>query len=776
MTTDRRPAPTHRLPPRLRSPRQRLWDRLLVLDPGFVKSEGALRTLLCVPAGMAVGYGVALAFGLPPILGLMIGAMPAFITCLVIVDPSAGRVAGRTGAVVVPFVAALAGSIALHPYRILELVLIVVLLFVQFLAFQWGKWASDAAIVAFAGYLCGLLLPLPGTSVLPLSLVVAASLVATIVIRTGFLRPDAYRSLLRTRRGFLARGADVLEAAAAALAVADDSRARSRALRRLARRRSHHHEIALTVDGMLAASGGDAADELHRLVFDTHFAIDELGRAAATLVEQGAPEDVRHAALRAITIVLRHGGSAGDDAGRTLAARFAITASAADPASRTTVLVHRMAREFADLRTAGLRWRDVADELPRSGDGVPFASPVILAGGRPAGAVPVVADAIADGPWRRLHMTASLRTAVHAAIAVAITEPLALLLDGSRFYWGVIGVMIVLAGTNTTHERIRKGIHRGVGTIVGGVVGIALVHLLGTDHPWVTIVLVCVLLAVGTYGFSGVYAVWAACLVVVLCQVYDFSGTFTDDLIPIRLAENLLGAAIAILVSVVVLPLATRSVVRRAVQRQLVAVRAFVLAAVGVDVDETESADAADPTRASGPTPDLRARSRAVDAATYQLEAVLKPMVRFPTGGPARADARMRASLQAAATFARELAGRPGAAPADVPDSLRGAAEALAASVERLADRIMSGAASAAGVAGAPDAVADGSLAWTRITDRLDSVAAADEGDHGDALRARAYALGRIDEALALFAERIGMPVVAGAATRMSAVGGTIST
>ncbi|ROS73737.1 putative membrane protein YccC [Curtobacterium sp. PhB130] len=770
MTTDRRPAPTHRLPPRLRSPRQRLWDRLLVLDPGFVKSEGALRTLLCVPAGMAVGYAVALQFGLPAVLGLMIGAMPAFITCLVIVDPSAGRVAGRTGAVIVPFVAALAGSIALHPFRILELVLIVVLLFVQFLAFQWGKWASDAAIVAFSGYLCGLLLPLPETSVLPLSIVVAASLAATIVIRTVFLRPDAYRSLLRVRRGFLARGADVLEASAAALAVADDSRARARALRRLARRRSQYHEIALTVDGMLAASGTDAADELHRLVFDTHFAIDELGRAAATLVEQGAPEDVRHAALRAVTIVLRHGGSAGDDAGRTLAARFAITASAADPASRTTVLVHRMAREFADLRTAGLRWREVADELPRSGDGVPFASPVILAGGRPAGAVPVVADAVAEGPWRRLHMTASLRTAVHAAIAVAITEPLALLLDGSRFYWGVIGVMIVLAGTNTTHERVRKGIHRGVGTVVGGIVGIALVHVLGTDHPWVTMVLVCVLLAVGTYGFGGVYAVWAACLVVVLCQVYDFSGTFTNALIPIRLAENLLGATIAILVSIVVLPLATRSVVRRAVRRQLVAVRAFVLATVGVDVDETEPADAADPTPASRPTPaaapDLRARSRAVDAATYQLEAVLKPMVRFPTGGPARADARMRASLQAAATFARELAGRPGAAPVDVPATLRGAAEVLAASVDRLADRVVAG----------PGTDASGSPAWTRITDVLEGVVAtADPGDAGDAVRARVHALGRIDESLALFAERVGMPVVAGAATRMSAVGGTIS-
>ena len=751
---------TNRTAPRRRTRTQRLTDRALALDPGLVKTDGALRTLVAVPAGMAVGYAVATAFGLPAILGVMIGAMPAFITCLVIVDPSTGRTAARTGAVLVPFVVALAGSIALHPFRIVELLLIVVLLFLQFAAASWGVWAADAAIVGFAGYLCGLLLPLPETSVVPLGLVVAGSLAVTIVVRL-VLRPDPHRALLRTRRGFVARGSEVLEAAAAVLATgaaADDPRARRRALRRLGRTRDRYHEIALTVDGMLAASGVDAdtaAEELHRLVFDTHFAIDELGRGAGALVEHGAPSDVRHAALRAFTVVLRHGGSHGEDAAHTLLARYGITASAADEGSRTTAIVRRMAAEFADLRSAGLRWRELRDELPRRGAGVPFATPVILAGGRPAGAVPVLADALADGPWRRWHLSASLRTAVHAAIAVAIVEPLALMLDGSRFYWGVIGVMIVLAGTNTTHERIRKGLHRGVGTVVGGAVGIVLVHLLGTTHPWVTIVLVCVLLAVGTYGFGGVYSVWAACLVVVLCQVYAFSGTFTDSLIPMRLAENLLGAAVAVLVSAVVFPIATRAVIRRAVRRQLLAVRAFVLASVGVEADtDADADDRTEAGRSSPPTDetatDLRARSRAVDAATYQLDAVLRPMVRFPTGGPARADARTRASLQAAATFAREAAGRLGAAPQDPPAALRGAAERLAASIAQLADGIVAGPRSTTSAA-----------VWVRVGDQLDAAVADASGRPDErAVETAAHALGRIDEALALLADRHHATVV----------------
>ncbi|WFR66228.1 FUSC family protein [Curtobacterium flaccumfaciens] len=356
---------------------------------------------------------------------------------------------------------------------------------------------------------------------------------------------------------------------------------------------------------------------------------------------------------------------------------------------------------------------------------------------------------------------------MHAAIAVAIVEPLALLLDGSRFYWGVIGVMIVLAGTNTTHERIRKGLHRGVGTVVGGAVGIVLVHLVGTSHPWVTLVLVCVLLAVGTYGFGGVYSLWAACLVVVLCQVYAFSGSFTDALIPMRLAENLLGAAVAVVISAVVFPIATRAVIRRAVHRQLVAVRAFVLALVGVDADAVAAVTGATgATRASRPSDerpaaDLRARSRAVDAATYQLDAVLRPMVRFATGGPARADARTRASLQAAASFAREAAGRLGAAPQDPPAALDGAAHRLAESIRSLADDLVAG----QGAAARP-------VVWARVGDLLDEAAAAAASrPDAPAVETAAHALGRIDEALALLADRHGAAVLGEAAVR-SRIGG----
>ncbi|MFZ7088737.1 FUSC family protein [Curtobacterium sp. RRHDQ10] len=764
MTTTTAHDPTaHPRPPRLRTRTARLEDRVLMLDVGLAKTMVALRTLFAVPAGMGVGYLVARQVGLPGILGLLIGAMPAFISCLVVADATTRRVSARTAVLVVPFVAALSCSIALHRFRLLELALIVVVLFLQFAAAGWGRWANDAAIVLFSGYLLGLLTPLPETSVEGLALIVAGSLAATIVVRAVGFRPDPYRSLLRTRRAFLGWSSLVLRGAEDLLRTVPEgagaeTRAARRALRRLRRRTDRLQEVALTADGRLAADGsgrvGDAAAGLHRLLFDTHLAVDGIARSAETLVTTGAPADVRALVRQAVATVVEGGGVRGEDAARTLVARAAVTPSSSAVTSTTAHVVDRVALQLADLTDAGARWRRLRDDLPRDPDGVPFETPVVLTGGRPEGAVPVLDDTLATGglrgPWKRVHITASLRTGLQAAVAVALVEPLALLLSGQRFYWGVIGAMIVLAGTNTTGDRIRKGLHRGLGTVLGGVVGIGLVDLLGTSHPAISIVLVVFALAIGMYGFGGVYSVWVTCLVIVLCQVYAWSGSFSDALIPLRLAENLLGAAVAILVSVLVFPVATGAMIRSAVRRQLAVARSFVLEAGGVGAGHGPS----EPASASRPPADaLRSRSRALDAATYQLDAVMKPMVRFPTGGGARSDARTRASLRAVAESARELAGASdpvGPVPEAVERGLADAAATLASSIDALSGAVTTR-------RGAPGHADD---AWVRSSEQLDAVDAltSDAREH-DWVRNRIVTLGRIDDALAMLAERAGLPV-----------------
>ena len=764
---------------RERSRGARLWDRVLMADIGLTRSLLALRILVCVPAGMLVGYAIASAIGLPPLVGLLVGAEPAFVTCQLIADDTARRIAMRTAVAFVPFVVALSVSMSLQSFRLLELILIVVLLFAQFALRGWAPWGQDASMVLFMGYLCGLLLPIPTTSLPILALIGAGSLAITVALRSLLFRPAPYRALRRTRRALVGWSVAVLSAAVVLLG-AEDPASRRRARRRLMRRLDRLQEVALTADGLLADPGstaaGDTAGTLHRLLFDTHQAVDGLGRSADALVRTGAPAAVRSVVRRAYAVVLAGGNIRGDDAARLLIARFDVTPSGQAGGATLRHVVHRIALQLGDLSAVGSRWRAFRETVPRKGGSVPFSSAVELFNGRPKGAPPVLDDALAAGgfagPWRRVpRVSAPFRAGVQAAIAVAITEPFALIVGGNRYYWGVVGVMVIIIGTNTTHERVRKAVQRAIGNLIGGVAGIGLVALLGTAHPAASFVIVVLALVVGTYGLGGVYALWTGALLVVLCQVYAFSGTFSDALIPLRIGENLLGAAAAVLVTTLVLPVTTNTLIRSAVRRQLGSVRAFVLAAGSADETASTAADggripngANGANGGEGSAPDLLSRSLAVDAATYQLDAVLKPVVRIPTGGQAKRDAITRTTLESVAAIARELAGRARADFDDVPpasrDRLAEAAGVLASSIDALS-----------GVVGGrqPGRDDEGEHRWVRGSGLLDDAETALGTPLGyDAFRHRLHLLGRIDDALAVLASAYGMPV-SGAASAAAA-------
>ncbi|UFS57919.1 FUSC family protein [Subtercola endophyticus] len=736
--------------------RRSWWDAVLMRDLGLVKLHTGLRMLVCVPVGLAVGFGVALLVGLPVSVGLMLGALPAFLTCFIITDDRAGRVAARSAVVFVPFVIALFGSLALHDYRLLELSLMVVLLFLQFYANRFGVWAADFTAVLFAAYLCGLLLPLPLTSFEGLAAVGAASLAATIAVRSLFFRPNTFLALTRTRRavaGWSSRVVEssiaVLEAGAAeapagqaaragqasrtaqAAQAGQASRAASAASAARAtreRKRLHHrlaqlHGAALVADGLLSLPGsglsGAAAEDFHRLLFDLELSVDGIGRLTEQLAQRDTnprrdadrtasgsgshdladradpadPADSAergHAAQLAVAAALRnvhqHGGRVASSAAADLGQWMHDNPPSNDEAAREARRdIHRLIGLLHDLQHSADRWT----ELERTLDdavGEPFASSIALASGRVAGSVPILGDTLAGGGmtgvWGRWRISAPLRTAIQAAIAVAIVEPLAVWLGADRFYWGVIGVMVILAGTNSTHERVRKVLSRGAGTVAGGVLGILAVDALGTTHVWLSLALIVVSLAIGAYWFSSHYWVWVLCLVVAICQVYAFAGQFEDALLPLRLAENMLGASVAVIVSLLILPVATGAMISSAVRRQLGAVGQFVrevevalsAASASASASAYASAPASAPiTAAAAPTsafdsasssgatalaelPRLRADARAIDQANYGLTAVMKPLVAVTSGGPYRRDAETRTLLHGITASARLLA------------------------------------------------------------------------------------------------------------------------
>jgi uncharacterized membrane protein YccC len=614
--------------------RAREW--LLTRDIGLVRYDAGLRMLACMSVGIAVGYAVSVALGLVPFIGMMIGALPPFLSCLIVVDGTAAKEAGRTALLLVPFAVALLSSAALRDHRLVELLLLVVLLFVQFWAAAFGTVAGDLGIALFSAYLCGLLLPLPTEALEKLVVVDAAALAATVVVRALLFRPAPRRRLLRVREAFLYGAARVLEATAD---FATDPTEEHRAT--LRRRVDRLRETALVADGLLGEVGtaGPATQRLHELLFDTELSLEGVVSVSAEMLatEGDDAADLRRTTARALRAAAEPGPHGVERAARHLQAT-----GFASP--EVVALRRRLVDHLTDLADSSYRWQARLAELDEE-DTPPFDTSVTLVGGRVKGSNAVLEDALAEGdmsgPWRRFRVGTQLRTGIQAAVAVALCEPLALLTGGTRYYWAVIGVLVIFAGTSSVDERVRKAGKRIAGTVVGGVIGIALVALVGADHPYVSVAIVLVAVTVGTWAFAAYYSIWVVCLVVLLCQVYVHAGMFTNGLLVLRLVENSLGALLAVLVSLLVLPVRTGALVDRAVRRHLDAVAAL-------------AEDAGRPGEASADR--LRADARAVDVARFQLRSVLDSIL--PTASARRSDdrAEVRLRLDALTAWCHRLA------------------------------------------------------------------------------------------------------------------------
>ncbi|MWA06126.1 hypothetical protein F8568_038405 [Actinomadura sp. LD22] len=716
---------------------RRLERGLLKRDLGLARLQAARRMLVSLPPGMAAGHGVAHALGEPAFIGLVLGALPAMLTSLLIADNGTGRATARAAVVYAPFTAALYLSMTLHPHRFLGLAALVPVLFAQFYAARFAPWGNDAGAVLFAGYLSGLLLPMPLTEFGPLAAIAAAGLAASIAARLALCRPAPARALARIQRAFLACAADVTRAAADLLDAPDAGAARERALRRLRRRQARLNESALVADGLLAQPGTTGeAERLHRLLFETELVVQAVGRAVRELDDLDPP-----AGLRArVTAALRSysAGAAGEEfderAARDLVG-WLDARRASGPAAdvRTSSLVHHLAVLLTDLSRTSRTWVDAGRAAPDKGDAAPFQSPVVLSAGHTVlGSGPVAERLLASGgPWRRLRVSPHLRTALQVAVAISIAVPIGDLISGRRFYWAAIGVMIIFTGTNTTHERVRKTWQRALGTVAGGALGVASFELLGAAHPWISLLLVVAGLTVGAYAIASHYTWWVIGLVVALVQLYAFTTDFSSSLILLRLAENMVGALTAVLVGLVLLPVGTRRMIDEAVRGHLSAVRDLV-AAVG-----------AHPWR-PGDVP-LTSASRAVDQALFRLNAVLRPIVRRPTGGSGHLDAETLMTLTTVTGHVREIAAAPPAVPPQAERTLHAVTARMALSLDALIGAF-------AGETGG---------VWRRSGEALDRLDQALVHDlDAVALRHRLQVLALADDALAALAERRGMHVV----------------
>ena len=101
----------------------------------------------------------------------------------------------------------------------------------------------------------------------------------------------------------------------------------------------------------------------------------------------------------------------------------------------------------------------------------------------------------------------------------------------------MIAAFVAFAGTATSGETLRKGAGRIAGTVLGLVAAVGLANLTrDTTAVAIAAILVCIFLAFFLQAVS--YGAMIFFITVVLGQLYTLLGTFSDELLEIRLLRD----------------------------------------------------------------------------------------------------------------------------------------------------------------------------------------------------------------------------------------------
>jgi uncharacterized membrane protein YgaE (UPF0421/DUF939 family) len=588
------------------------------------------------------------------VIAMLIGALIGMFSSMMVMDKT---VRGQLVSILVlpaPLIGMLSLGLFIGGYRIAALVTLPVIAAIGTYLRRFGPRGFIVGILLFVGDFVGFFMH----GVLTLgdlwwvTAEVGVGVAVAIAVRFALFYPREARALQRTQHSYAARARKV---AALALELLETPRHTARDARHYARdaRRLHHqlirlNEAALMIDAQLAdpgaAADGSSAQLLHQRLFDAELALSTIARFAQAMAGFRLPAPQHFEARLALRDLIR-----GDNqTARTHAARLTALLREAGPVpsgdDRALMVAHRFAGSVIDLADALTEWEAVG--ATREGEAA-FQPPVQLLGGGQLPGSAIVSGAASLEPGTRLadriRLPSYNRAAIQLCVAVGVATAFGDLLSGRRFYWAVVAAFVTLMGTNNTREQVRKAFFRIVGTAVGIVVGSLLVTGVG-HHPYWSIVVILAALFFGFYLNQISYAVTVLGLTVTASQLYEQLGEFSNSLLVLRLEETALGAAVAMAVVMLVLPLRTRRVLQ-------IALRGLVrpvgrLAGHASDHLQGEDHDSATT---------LRSDARAVDAAYQALVATAQLVRRTPSGSP---DEDVSQALQlgsAARYYSRDL-------------------------------------------------------------------------------------------------------------------------
>jgi Fusaric acid resistance protein-like len=586
----------------------------------FVHFTGALQ-MATGPAASAATRSTAAAANHDLLaIAMLLGAIVGLIASMGVNDPTAKGQVITLLILPVPIISALALGIGIGDHRVAALAVIALVLALGTYMRRFGPRGFLAGQLLFIGYFVGFSLH----SIVTISDLgwlaaeVGVGLGVVSAVRFVLFYPHQTRALERTLRSFDARARHVTSLA---LELYDSAQFDQRGGRRMHHQLTRLNEAGLMIDAQLGDPGAlpdDSSGELlHQRLFDIELALTNIARFTETLAHLDLPAERRSEVRLALLDI-----ASGDNGGAKAHAKSLIDllhASGPLPSGddrTTTVVAHRFAGSIIDLCDAMTEWNSLGTIDTEK---TTFQPSVMLFGGWLPGSAQVSNAASLEGGSRwgeGSGLPRYTRNAIQIGIAAGAAIVLGDLVSPQRFYWAVLAAFITFMGAHNAGEQIRKAFFRVAGTVIGIGIGSVLVSAVGHHTLW-SIVIILASLFLGLYLVRVSYAFLAVAITITVSQLYQQLGEFTNSLLLVRLELTALGAAVAIVVVMLVLPLHTRQVLRVALREHVEAVGRLV------DHASARLQGAEDEFHST-----LRSDARAVDAAYQAVVATAQPVRR----------------------------------------------------------------------------------------------------------------------------------------------------
>ncbi|MEV6907422.1 FUSC family protein [Amycolatopsis sp. NPDC051071] len=536
---------------------QATTDRLVASDPGLVRLRlGFSAVLSIIVAVLAI-----LPFHQPLTITL-VAAIAAMTSAFTVNDDTPGQQA------VTLILALLLGAASLTAASVgsavppLDSVVFVLLIFVAVYAQRFGSRGIALGSISFFLFFFAMFLQTHLKQVPVLLLALGIGIAANAVVRFVLLRRHREAEFLRVRRAFRARLAAVVRASEDYLAVGGSERTRKR-LRTMNSRL--HESVLLIEDAAPEVTSADSVSRLRRRAIEVELAVQWLTITVQRTCAEDLGEDVR------------------DD----LIARLRRFRSLIERDPRELPLISET-EEFSKMLVEGSR----IDEHAASGDGVRRAiAELALADVRAQRVAEHDVSDAADDPEEpevpdeeksaAFAYDNQTRSAIQAVVGGGLAVLGGELVSSQRWYWAVLTVFVVFIGSSTAGATFVKGVRRLGGTLIGIVGGLVLTLLVSGSVPaTLALILVCVFGMVYMARVSQV--IMAFFITSMLGLLYSLLGTFSLEVLWIRVAETAVGAAAGVLAAVVIVPVRTRAVMLDDVSTLLDELDEFVLKAAGL--------------------------------------------------------------------------------------------------------------------------------------------------------------------------------------------------